>query len=320
MQIGFIGLGLMGGAMVANLLKAKWDVTVHDVNRDAATPHLAAGARWAEQPAALAETCETIFTCLPNVTAIETVALGPDGILSRAKPGTAVFEMSTNSPALVRRLHAACQEKGVHFLDSPISGGAAGARSGRLVIWVGGDRASFDRCRPALEAMADRVTHIGPSGSGLVTKIVHNCASQAMQMALAEAFVMGVKAGADPVSLWEAIRQGSIGRRRSFDGLVDEFLPGSYDTPSAALRIWHKDMMVATELGRELDVPLRYANLALADMMEAMNRGWAERDARSTMLLPQERAGVRIAEDKARIQAVLDKDPAAPTDTRRGRS
>ena len=318
MQLGFIGLGIMGGAMAANLLKAKWDVTVHDTRREAAERHLAAGARWADSPAAVAESCDTIFSCLPDLHAIEAVGLGPDGILSRARPGTALFEMSTNSPALVRQLHAAFQEKGAHMLDAPISGGAAGAVSGRLAVWVGGDRGSFDRCRPALDAMADHVTHVGPSGAGLVTKIVHNCSSQAMQAALAEVFILGVKAGADPVALWEAIRQGSIGRRRSFDGLVDEFLPGTYDAPSAALRIVHKDMMVATELGRELNVPLRFANLALADIMEAMNRGWSERDARSVMLLPQERAGVRIAEDPARIQAVLDKDPPAPTDTRRG--
>jgi len=318
MQVGFIGLGLMGGAMVANLLKAGWLVGVHDINRLAAERHLASGARWFATPASMAEQCDVIFSCLPDLAAIEVVALGPDGILAGARPGTALFEMSTNSPALVRRLHAAFQEKGMHFLDAPISGGAAGARSGRLVIWVGGDRPSFERCNPVLAAMADRVAHVGPSGAGLVTKIVHNCASQAMQAALAEVFVMGVKAGADPVSLWQAIRQGSIGRRRSFDGLIDEFLPGEYDSPSAALRIVHKDMMVATELGRELDVPLRFANLALADIMEAMNRGWSERDARSVMLLPQERAGVHIAEDKAHIAAVLEDDPPAPSDTRRG--
>jgi len=318
MQLGFIGLGIMGGAMVGNLLKAGWSVSVHDINQAAAERHLAAGARWVGSPADMAAECDTIFSCLPDLRAIEDVALGPQGILSRARPGAALFEMSTNSPALVRRLHAAFRDKGAHFLDAPISGGAAGARSGRLVVWVGGDRASFDRCRPALDAMADRVTHVGPSGAGLVTKIVHNCASQAMQAALAEVFVMGVKAGADPVSLWQAIRQGSIGRRRAFDGLIDEFLPGEYDRPSAALRIVHKDMMVATELGRELNVPLRFASMALADIMEAMNRGWSERDARSVMLLPQERAGVRIAEDKARIALVLQDDPPAPTDTRRG--
>ena len=203
--------------------------------------------------------------------------------------------------------------------DAPISGGAAGAVSGRFAMWVGGEREVFDRCKPALDAMADRVTHVGPSGSGLVTKLVHNCSSQAMQAALAEVFTMGVKAGADPVGLWAAIRQGSIGRRRSFDGLVDEFLPGDYDAPSAALRIVHKDMMVATELARELGVPTRFANLALADIVEAMNRGWQERDARCVMLLPQERAGVHIQEDPARIQQVLEGDSPAPSDTRRGK-
>ncbi|MGE0226173.1 MAG: NAD(P)-dependent oxidoreductase [Acetobacteraceae bacterium] len=319
MKLGFVGLGIMGGAMVANLLKAGWQVTVHDIRRDAAERHLAAGAAWADSPAAMAETCDTIFTCLPDLHAIETVALGASGILSRASPGTALFEMSTNSADLVRRLHDAFQAKGAHMLDAPISGGAAGAVSGRLAMWVGGDRGSFERCKPALDAMADRVVHVGPSGAGLVTKLVHNCASQAMQAALAEVFVMGVKAGAEPVALWEAIRQGSIGRRRSFDGLIDEFLPGTYDSPSAALRIVHKDMMVATGLGRELGVPLRFANLALADIAEAMNRGWAERDARCVMLLPQERVGVQIHEDPGRIQAVLDKDPPAPTDTRRGK-
>jgi 3-hydroxyisobutyrate dehydrogenase len=319
MKPGFIGLGIMGGAMVANLMKAGWPVVVHDIRREAAGPHLAAGAAWADSPAAMAERCDVIFSCLPDLGAIEAVALGPDGILSRAQAGTALFEMSTNSAALVRRLHAAFTDKGAHMLDAPISGGAGGARSGRLAMWVGGERAVFDRCRPVLDAMADRVVHVGPSGAGIVTKIVHNCASQAMQAALAEVFVMGVKAGAEPVALWEAIRQGSIGRRRSFDGLVDEFLPGQYDTPSAALRIVHKDMMVATGLGRELGVPLRFAALALADIAEAMNRGWSERDARCVMLLPQERAGVHVAGDPARIEAVLDRDPPAPTDTRRGK-
>jgi 3-hydroxyisobutyrate dehydrogenase-like beta-hydroxyacid dehydrogenase len=320
MKIGFIGLGVMGGAMATNLLKANWRITVHDVRREAAEPHLKAGAAWASSPAEVAQDCDVIFSCLPNFGAIEAVALGPDGVLSAARPGTALFEMSTNSPALARRIHAAFQEKGVHMLDAPISGGAKGAQSRRLVVWVGGEREVFDRCRPALEAMADRVTHVGPSGTGLVTKLVHNCSSQAIQAAMAEIFVMGVKAGAEPVALWEAIRQGAIGRRRTFDGFVDEFLPGSYDAPSAALRIVYKDTMAATELAREIGAPMRFANLALADLVEAMNRGWAERDARSVMLLPQERAGVCIQGDPERIHAVLDRDPPAPTDTRRGQS
>lgn len=320
MQLGFIGLGTMGMSMATNLLNAGLRVMVHDIRRDAAVPHLQAGATWADSPAAMAAACDAVFTCLPDLHAIEAVALGPDGLIAAARPGFAFFEMSTNAPDMVRRLHAAFQAKGSAMLDAPISGGKRGAETRRLAIWVGGDRGAFDRFKPALDAMADHVTHIGASGAGLVTKIVHNCASQLFYPALAEVFVMGVKAGADPVSLWEAIRQGSIGRRRTFDGMIDEFLPGEYDNPSAALRIVFKDMMVATELARDLGVPLRFANLALADVQEAMLRGWSERDSRSVMLLAQERVGVHIQEDKERIQAVLDRDPPAPTDTRRGKS
>jgi 3-hydroxyisobutyrate dehydrogenase-like beta-hydroxyacid dehydrogenase len=319
MQIGFIGLGIMGAAMVQNLLKAFPGVLVHDIRMAAAERALGSGARWAASPAEIAARCDTVFTCLPNLEAIEAVAFGDDGLLSAIRPGVALFEMSTNSPELAQRLHATFAEHEAHMLDAPVSGAAAGAISGRLAMWVGGDKGSFERCKPALDAMADRVTHVGAAGAGLVTKLVHNCASQTIQAAIAEVFTMGVKAGAEPVALWQAIRQGSIGRRRTFDGLADEFLPGTYDNPSAALRIVHKDMMVATGLARELGVPLRLANLALADLVEAMNRGWSERDARAVMLLPQERAGVEIAADQARVRAVIDADPAAPTDTRRGR-
>jgi 3-hydroxyisobutyrate dehydrogenase len=120
------------------------------------------------------------------------------------------------------------------------------------------------------------------------------------------------------VALWEAIRQGSLGRRRTYDGLIDEFLPANYDPPHAALRIIHKDMTIATDMARELGVPMRFAALALADIQEAMNRGWAERDCRSVMLLPQERVGISIKADPASIQDVLQRDPVASTDTKYG--
>jgi 3-hydroxyisobutyrate dehydrogenase len=187
-----------------------------------------------------------------------------------------------------------------------------------LAIWVGGDKAAFQRYEAVLRAMADRPVHVGAVGAGLVTKLVHNCASECMQAVLAEAFVLGVKAGVEPLSLWEAIRQGGAGRRRTFDGLVDQFLPANYDQPQAALRIPYKDMLIATGLARELGVPMRFADLALADLTEAMNRGWAERDCRSVMLLPQERVGVEIAVSPDAIQQVMRSDPAAPTDTRYG--
>ena len=148
-------------------------------------------------------------------------------------------------------------ERGVHVLDAPISGGPAGARSGKLAIWVGGDEAIFARCRDVLTAMGDQVMYVGPIGAGSVTKLVHNSAGYAIQTALAEAFTLGVKAGVEPLALWRAVRQGAGGRRRTFDGLVDQFLPGTFDTPAFALRLARKDVTLATDLGRELRVPMR---------------------------------------------------------------
>ena len=183
--------------------------------------------------------------------------------------------MSTSTLELVKRLHAAFAERGAHMLDAPISGGARGAASKRLAIWVGGDKTVFQRCEPVLKAMADHPDHIGDVGTGLVTKLVHNCAMQSTQAAIVEVFVLGVKAGADPLSLWRAIRQGVVGRRRTFDDLFDEFLARDFERNTAPLWVIYKDMQSANGLALDLGVPLRMANLALADIQEAMQRGWA---------------------------------------------
>ena len=119
---------------------------------------------------------------------------------------------------------------------------------------------------------------------------------------------MGVKAGVDPLMLWTVVRQGAGGRRRTFDGLVDQFLPGTFDPPAFALRLAHKDVSLATALAREVGVPMRIANLALEELTEALNRGWGQRDSRVAMLLQEERAGVQIAVPPARIREVLERD------------
>lgn len=316
--VGFVGLGIMGSSMASNLQKKGYTLVVHDVHRAATAAHIAAGALWADTPCEVTQKSDVVMSCLPTLAAIEEVALGSDGILSGIRPGQAFFELSTSSPELVRRLHAAFAAKHAHMLDAPISGGAVGAKRGRLAIWVGGDKPSYQRYEPVLRAMGDQPVHVGVVGTGLVTKLVNNCAAQATQAAIAEVFVLGVKAGADPISLWEALRQGAAGRRRTFDGLIDEFLPSRFDPPNSALRIVHKDLLTATELARDLNVPMRIANLALADVQEAMLRGWTERDSRSVMLLPQERAGVRVQASASEIEGVLVRDPPAPSDSKRG--
>ena len=310
MQVGFIGVGTMGAGMAANLQKAGHRLVVHDVRRASAEPFLAAGAIWAPTPKAAAAEAEVVFASLPGPPEVEAVALGADGLLAGFRPGGAFFDLSTNSPTTVRRIHAVFAERKVHMLDAPVSGGPRGAKSGKLAIWVGGERAIFDKHKALLDAMGDQARYIGPIGAGSVAKLVHNCAGYAVQAALAEVFSLGVKAGVEPLALFEAVRQGAGGRRRTFDGLADQFLPGSYDPPSFALRLAHKDVSLATLLGRELKVPMRIAGLALEELTEAMNRGWADRDSRVAMVLQQERAGVEIKVDKARIQAVLESDQA----------
>jgi 3-hydroxyisobutyrate dehydrogenase len=308
MTIGFIGLGLMGGSMASNLQAAGHRLVVHDLRRESAAPHLAKGAEWKDSPRALAEAVDVVFTSLPGPPEVAAVATGANGLIHGMRPGTALFDLSTNSPAVVRRLHTEFAKRGVGVLDAPVSGGPSGAKSRKLAIWVGGDRALFDKHRPLLEAMGDQPYYVGPVGAGAVAKLVHNCASFTIRVALAEVFCMGVKAGVDADLLWQAVRQGASGRARTFDRLADKFLPGVFEPPSFALALAHKDVSLATELGREVGVPMRLANLALAEMTEAMNRGWAQRDSSVFMLLEEERAGVEVKVPAARLREIVERD------------
>src|ERR1700760_1028239 len=216
--VGFIGLGTMGGKMATNIQKAGYKIVVHDLHRQSASHHLQAGAEWAATPRALAERSDVIFTSLPEPTDVERVALGADGLIEGIKKGAAYFDLSTNAQSVVKKIHDAFAAKGATMLDAPVSGGPSGAASRKMAIWVGGDRAAFDKHKPVLDAMGDRAAYIGPVGSATVAKLVHNMSSYAITCALAETFTMGVKAGVDPVALWEAVRQGVTGRRPTLEG------------------------------------------------------------------------------------------------------
>jgi 3-hydroxyisobutyrate dehydrogenase len=309
MKVGFIGLGIMGASMASNVRQGGHELVVHDIRRTAAAPHLEAGATWAETPRRVAEAADVVFTSLPGPAEVEAVALGDGGLLQGMSPGKAYFDLTTNSPALVRRLHAVFAERGVQVLDAPVSGGPRGARTRKLALWVGGDEQVFLRHKPVLDAIGDRAIYVGPIGAGSVAKLVHNCAGYVIQCALAEVFTLGAKAGVEPLALWQAVRQGAAGRQRTFDRLADHFLRGRYDPPDFALRLAHKDVTLAAALGREHQVPMRLAHLALDELTEALNRGWGERDSRVAMVLQQERAGVEVRVDETRLREALERDP-----------
>jgi 3-hydroxyisobutyrate dehydrogenase len=295
MRIGFIGLGNMGGPMALNVLKAGHTMAVLDLRPELAKPHLAAGAVWAETPKAVAQASEIIFTSLPAPREVEAVALGAASILEGAQRGAVYVDLSTNSATLVRKIHRVYAERGVDVLDAPVSGGVPGARSGKLAVLVGGDEAVYQRVKPVLDAIGDKVTRIGEIGCGTIAKLVHNTVSVCARMAIAEGLTLGVKAGVDPEVLLDALQKSSFGQGRALREMVPNIVyRRAFDPPSFALKLSRKDVGLATELAREYHVPMLIAALAEQQLEEALRRGWGEKDSNIMFCLQEERAGVEL--------------------------
>lgn len=299
MRIGFIGLGNMGGPMALNLIKAGHTLIVHDVRREAGAPHLERGATWAESPKAAAHQSELILTSLPGPKDVESVALGADGIIHGAVAGTVYIDLSTGSPTVMRRLHAAFKDRGVHLLDAPVSGGVLGAQRGTLQVMVGGDEGIYNEVRSVLQAVGHKVDYMGPIGSGTIAKLVHNLISITVRQLIAEGFTLGVKAGVKPEALLEAIRGASFGQGLILSHMIpDVVFRGEFDTVRFALKLARKDVGLATELAREYDVPMPMAALGEQILIEALVRGWGDKDSTSPWMLQEEAAGVTVRATK----------------------
>ncbi|TMH44312.1 MAG: NAD(P)-dependent oxidoreductase [Betaproteobacteria bacterium] len=296
MRLAFIGLGTMGGPMAANLQRAGHEVRAHDLRR-------VEGFNWFAAAPDAVQDCELLFTSVPGPDDVDAVAAKLKPVL---RPGTAWFDLSTNSPSRVRRLHGDLAREGVQFLDAPVSGGPSGAKSGKLAIWVGGERATYERYESVLRAIGDQPLYIGAIGAGTVAKLAHNCGSFAIHAAMAEIFTLGVKAGVEPLALFRALRQGATGRKRTFDRLAEHFLPGKYDPAAFSLRLAHKDATLALELAREAGVPMKIGQIALDELSRAIERGWIDRDFRAAMTLQEERAGVDVRITPEKLRAALE--------------
>ncbi|MDT3444681.1 MULTISPECIES: NAD(P)-dependent oxidoreductase [unclassified Pseudofrankia] len=306
MAIGFIGLGRMGQGMATNLVRRSGrQVLVFDTSAEPVDLLAAAGATPASDIAEVARRCDVIFASLPGPPEAQAVFLGSGGLVENARPGTILADLSTNSLSLQKEIHDECLRRDLSFLDAPVSGGPAGAASGDLAIWVGGDRAVYERCLPVLTTMGDKTHYVGASGAGTVTKLCHNMLGSIIQLALAETFSVAVKAGVDPLDLWESIRLGVVGKRSPLDMLTKQFLPGKFDPPAMPLKLAHKDLSLGAALGTDHDVPMRMAEMTRDEMAAAIQRGLGDLDARVFLTLQLERAGVEIAVDPERLDAVL---------------
>ena len=306
-MIGFVGLGRMGQGMASNLLRSSGEeVMVFDTSPKAVDALVSIGAIAASSIEELTRASTVVFTSLPGPPQVEEVVFGSGGILDNLQPGFVLFDLSTSSLSLQRRIYDAFALRGAAMLDAPVSGGPAGATSGDLAIWVGGARELYDRHLPLLRSIGDRPRYVGGLGAGTVTKLSHNMLGYMIMLSMAEVFSMAVKAGVDPLDLWESIRMGVVGKQSPLDMLTKQFLPGLYETPAMALRLGHKDMTLGTMLGHDLGVAMRMADLTHAEMTEALARGLGDQDSRAYLKLQLERADVEIAVDPDRLSAAIE--------------
>jgi 3-hydroxyisobutyrate dehydrogenase-like beta-hydroxyacid dehydrogenase len=253
-KVGLIGLGLMGRPMGMNLLKAGFPLTVWNRTASRADELVAAGAKLAPSPRELAANSEFVLSIVSDPPALEEVLWGQNGAMQAFQRGSFYVDSSTVSPTLARKVASACEERGVHFLDAPVTGGDWGAKKGELVFMVGGDAATLTEVEPVLRVLGKKWFHLGPNGAGQTIKLAMNLILALQVDALAEALALVTAAGLQGEKLVE-VMQSSMARSGVLDIKSQNLLKGDY-TPSFPLRLMHKDMRLALELAQQTHVEL----------------------------------------------------------------
>jgi 2-hydroxy-3-oxopropionate reductase len=290
-HVAFVGLGVMGAAMAANIVKAGFALAVHNRSRGKAEALEASGARWAASPAEAARRAACIGLCLPDTPDVEAVLFGPGGVAEGVEAGSVVIDFSTIAAApaagFARRL---LEERGAHLLDSPVSGGPGGARDGTLTCMIGGDAIAFEAARPFLQAVGKTLTHLGPPGAGQVCKSANQLLVAATMQAVSEALALGRKAGLDPVAMRQALLGGSA---RSFvmENHAKRMIEGTLQ-PGFRAELMRKDTRLSLAAMRDHGV-FAPATAMAAQMMEALvNSGRGGMDSASLGLLVAELSGL----------------------------
>ncbi len=290
-RVAFIGMGVMGAAMAANILRAGFALSVHTRNRAKAEALEAMGASWAATPAAAAADAALVAMCLPDTPDVEAVLFGADGVAQGIASGAVAVDFSTIAAApaagFARRLHA---ERGAFLLDSPVSGGPGGARDGTLTCMVGGDRDAFAAARPMLEAVGRTLTHLGPAGAGQVCKSANQLIIGTTVLAISEALALGRKAGLDPEAMRQALLGGSA-RSFAMENHAKRIIAGITE-PGFRAELMRKDLRLAAAATRDHGV-FAPATATTAQMMEALvNSGRGAQDSATLGLLVAELSGL----------------------------
>jgi 3-hydroxyisobutyrate dehydrogenase len=253
-SIGFIGLGIMGGAMAANLLRAGFDLTVWNRTPSRAAPLAEAGAKMGQNPADVAARSAITFICVSDTPDVEEVILGPQGVMHGIRPGALVVDCSTISPSVTRAIAERLKEKGAHLLDAPVSGGSEGAAKGTLSIMVGGDAAQLERVMPALQAIGKTITHVGDQGAGQMAKLVNQILIVVTMQGIAEALLFAQAGGLDLEQTLAAVGGGAAGswmlNNRGPQVIRRDWRPGF------TIDLQQKDLRLALEAADQMGIPL----------------------------------------------------------------
>ena len=289
-SVGFIGVGNMGNPMAGNVLKAGFPMTVFDVHAPAMENLVHDGARRAASAREVVEGSEIVLTSLPASPDVEAVYLDPGGLVERARPGTVLVDLSSVLPSTPRKIESRAKERGVPFLEAPVSGGVSGARAATLAIMVGGDADVLARVRPVLRAIGPNIFHVGPVGAGNTAKAINNMMACVNSLAMMEGVVLGVKAGLDPMTIYEVVKASS-GGSKALERIPTALVPRKFE-PGFKVRLMNKDLETFNTIAKELHVPVSFANVAQRYQQAAMAAGLADQDTSVVMTIIERLAAI----------------------------
>lgn len=293
MKVGFIGLGRMGMPMCVDLLKAGFELTVHNRSRGKVDEMAKLGAIPAWSPAEVTQASDIVLACLPDVSTVEQVFLGERGVVPHARPGQVLVDHSTTNPSTARKIAAAAETRGASFLDAPLTGRAGkesvSAAGTTLNIIVGGESSAYEKALPVFQAMSDNVPHVGPSGAGTAVKLVNNLMAFVNTLGVVEGFVLAAKLGVDLQGLAEIVSR-SAGGSWILSYMAPRLVNRNFAGDQVPLRLAVKDLGQAHDLATDAGIPLFAATEALKMFQEAVSRGLGEHDFSSIILVLEELA------------------------------
>ena len=292
-SVGFIGVGNMGNPMASNVLKAGFPMIVYDRNPQAMENLLQAGAQRAASACEVVEGAEIVLTSLPASPDVEAVYLEPGGLVDSAKPGTMLIDLSSVLPSTPRKIEPRAQARGVHFLEAPVSGGVSGARAATLAIMVGGDPETLTRAQPVLRAIGPNIFHVGPVGAGNTVKAINNMMASVNALAMMEGVALGVKAGLDPMTIYEVVKASS-GGSKALERIPNSLIPRQFE-PGFKVQLMNKDLETFNTIAKELHVPVSFANVAQQYQQMAIAAGLAEQDTSVVMTIIERLAAMQVS-------------------------